>query len=367
MREHLKTEWRNFLASPPGARFLQCYERHQARNAPWLKPLMFFAGVFSFVIGFVLAFIPGPAILFFAISAALFACEYKPVAKSFDKVEVWGRKTWAKLRGRGSRKHSRMETTAGTLSEEERESLRAAAEASVKQRASQSEAAAAQPAAAAPEPVDMHQLEIPGSPASGAIEFGRSATTPAAAAGSIDMSKLQIPLNGTREIHAQAVAQASVEKYRTSAEPQPQPVAAELDNDPEPIPELQEPSGASPSQWSMHSAVPPREPESRGPEPLFSTQPGETPHFTSTKQGTGPDQPRVVAVVPHVSKPPIQRAGTMRIWAELTPPAAPDAMNKMKRVIQQSAKNDASVVMLAPPAIVGDHAARQQHRAAGHR
>ena len=90
--EQLYDSLTRLKASEPGERFLQCYQRHQAREAPWLKPLMFFAGVFSFVIGFVLAFIPGPAVMFFALSAALFACEYKPVANAFDKVEVWGRR-----------------------------------------------------------------------------------------------------------------------------------------------------------------------------------------------------------------------------------------------------------------------------------
>lgn len=375
MREHLKTEWRQFLASPPGARFLQCYERHQKRNAPWLKPLMFFAGVFSFVIGFVLAFIPGPAILFFAISAALFACEYRPVANAFDKVEVWGRGVWARFRGRRPRKQSRMETTAGTLSEEERETLRAAAEASIQQRL----AAASQPTAAAPGGVDMRNLQVPGAPPPpSAIEFNRPAPAPAAA-GPVDMSKLRIPLNGTREIHAQAVAQASVEKYRAGAEPQPaaaEPVDAYMENEVAPSDASQRqpdatPEQSSPSQWSVQSAVPPRRSERRGPEPLFSSQrdakAAQTPHFSSTKQGTGPDQPRVVAIVPHVSRPPMQRAGTMRIWAEVTKPSpTPDAVKNVKRVIQQSAKNDASVVTLAPPAIIGDRATRRHQRAAGH-
>jgi hypothetical protein len=183
------------------------------------------------------------------------------------------------------------------------------------------------------------------------------------------MSNLRVPLNGTREIHAQAVAQANVEKYRAHADAQPtaaQPVS-EVAQDAAFAPV--EAAKDSASQWSVQAVVPPRTSDNRGPQPLFGeTQPGkDAPHFSSTKQGTGPDQPRVVAIVPHVSRPPMPpRNGTMRIWAAVTTPSpAENTLQNVKRVIQQSAKNDASVVMLAPPAVISDRP--QQPRAAGHR
>lgn len=89
MLDGLKAEWWQFRSAPAGHRFLACYERHQAREAPWLKPILFFFAIFSLVIGLVLAFIPGPAILFFAIAAALLAAESKIVAMTFDRVECW--------------------------------------------------------------------------------------------------------------------------------------------------------------------------------------------------------------------------------------------------------------------------------------
>jgi hypothetical protein len=117
MLDGLKAEFRQLKDAPAGHRFIACYERHQAREAPWLKPILFFAAIFSLVIGVILAFIPGPAILFFAISAALLAAESRVVAAAFDNVECWCRERYAALRGRrGERKKRQARATTKALS-----------------------------------------------------------------------------------------------------------------------------------------------------------------------------------------------------------------------------------------------------------
>jgi hypothetical protein len=110
MMNGLKAEFRELKNAAAGRRFLACYERHQAREASWLKPLVFFAAIFSLVIGVVLAFIPGPAILFFAIAAALLAAESRFVATTFDKLECWARRTYKRLWSE-RKKHSARATT----------------------------------------------------------------------------------------------------------------------------------------------------------------------------------------------------------------------------------------------------------------
>jgi hypothetical protein len=52
----------------------------------------------SFAIGVVLAFIPGPAVVFFALSATLLATQSLRVARILDRTEVWLRSQRAKLR-----------------------------------------------------------------------------------------------------------------------------------------------------------------------------------------------------------------------------------------------------------------------------
>lgn len=107
MLNGLKAEFRQLKNAPAGHRFIACYERHQAREAPWLKPILYFAAIFSLVIGMILVFIPGPAILFFAIAGALLAAESRSVAAAFDNVECWCRSRYAALRGRSSGRKKR--------------------------------------------------------------------------------------------------------------------------------------------------------------------------------------------------------------------------------------------------------------------
>jgi hypothetical protein len=127
MFDRVKAEWRNLKRAPTGQRFVQCYERHQARDAPWLKPFLFFSAVFSFVIGLVLAFVPGPAILFFAISGALLAAESRAVATAFDRAELFVRNLFERFRAKRRTRQARAETRAGRIDHREASMLAAAA------------------------------------------------------------------------------------------------------------------------------------------------------------------------------------------------------------------------------------------------
>jgi hypothetical protein len=182
MFDKLKAEWCEFKAAPSGHRFVQCYERHQAREAPWLKPLMFFAAVFSLVIGVVLAFIPGPAILFFAIAGALLAAESRTVASAFDKFEEWGRARFSRLRM--SRKTRDARATTKALTPQAAAIIAAKAEQAQAEKAKQEARLRTEPEAPKPQP----------EPAPTAPEQKSEPTQEQhAPAAPVDMSKLHVP------------------------------------------------------------------------------------------------------------------------------------------------------------------------------
>jgi hypothetical protein len=107
MFDRLKTQWRQLEESRPGHRFRDRYERHQRdRNAPKLlwRIVRIGAAVALVLIGGVFMFIPGPAILFYALAGALLATDSLPVAKLLDWSEVkirqlwrWARQRWERL------------------------------------------------------------------------------------------------------------------------------------------------------------------------------------------------------------------------------------------------------------------------------
>ena len=418
MLNKIKAEWQDLKASPPGHRFAQCYERHQARDAPWLKPILFFAAIFSFVVGVVLVFIPGPAILFFLISGALLACESQPVAKGFDRVEIWMRKLFGKFKDSRAKRQSRAVTRAGRVEDYDMAVLRVAAEAAAREAPPQPAAAA--PAAAAPTapaptapaptaaPVDMSSLEVPGDAAPApVIDLSSLHAHDPSPAAPIDMSKLRVPLADTREIRAQAIAQANVIHYQaqhaemaqqTDAHEPHAAAPVDMSNlrvpgssgpfaNPGPIPPLP-PQDVAPAatasvaseapsapvvdirrvQMSMKAPAPRPEvaPASSAPQPIEAVAAEPQPHFASTKQGTGPDQPRPIvhAKASHIPAP--RTAGTMKIWtAEPTP--HPDVFQNVQRVIKQSSNTDGSVVLLAPPAIIGEKKKRSRPSIPGER
>jgi hypothetical protein len=102
----LKKELKRLKNHEPGERF-GAFHREQKHKPLWVKVLFFALAFVSFGIGVVLAFIPGPAVLFFALAGALLATQSRFVAEKLDKGEVWGRKTFASIRAWWRRKRQR--------------------------------------------------------------------------------------------------------------------------------------------------------------------------------------------------------------------------------------------------------------------
>jgi hypothetical protein len=82
---------------PPGERF-QTFHREQRNQSPAVKAAFLGAAVLSVGAGGVLTFVPGPAILFFGLAAALLAAQSLRVARWLDHGEVRARKAFAALR-----------------------------------------------------------------------------------------------------------------------------------------------------------------------------------------------------------------------------------------------------------------------------
>ena len=84
----MKTELAKLREAQPGERFTEFHRRMRRDSPSWMRPLYVGAALVSFVVGVVLAFIPGPAILFFALAAALMATQSRWLAAELDRAEV---------------------------------------------------------------------------------------------------------------------------------------------------------------------------------------------------------------------------------------------------------------------------------------
>lgn len=113
MFDRLHTQWRQLKASRPGHRFRDRYERnrhsHDKLKLVWRVVRVALAAVLT-AIGVLLVFIPGPAILFFALAGALLATDSLPLAKVLDWTEVRARQLGAKIR-----RHWRRLPTSGRI------------------------------------------------------------------------------------------------------------------------------------------------------------------------------------------------------------------------------------------------------------
>lgn len=113
MFENIKATLRRLGKHEPGERF-GAFHREQRKKPFWVK-LAFFALAFvSTAVGVVLAFIPGPAILFFMLSGALLSTQSRFVAEKLDKGEVWGRRAFASVRAWWRRKRGRRDAARKT-------------------------------------------------------------------------------------------------------------------------------------------------------------------------------------------------------------------------------------------------------------
>src|SRR3954452_13135603 len=101
MLERAKRTWRELKGSPAGHRFEMHHRRERERrggSSPPRRAISLVAAIAALVIGIVLVFIPGPAILFFAVAAALLATQSLAVARALDWMELEGRAAWRALR-----------------------------------------------------------------------------------------------------------------------------------------------------------------------------------------------------------------------------------------------------------------------------
>jgi hypothetical protein len=95
----IRESWEGLKAQAPGERF-EWFHQRQSTKGLGAKVLYVVLAVVFFGVGVVLAFIPGPAVLFFALSAALVGAQSLWVARLLDRGEVKGRRAWESLRAR---------------------------------------------------------------------------------------------------------------------------------------------------------------------------------------------------------------------------------------------------------------------------
>jgi hypothetical protein len=110
MWSDLKQSWRTLERGAPGRRFRQRYAEAQRRlGVPlWHRVLRMVVAGLLVVVGVVFVFMPGPAIIFFALAGALVATESHAVARALDGGEVRVR-GWSRRRLRDWRRGSWLE------------------------------------------------------------------------------------------------------------------------------------------------------------------------------------------------------------------------------------------------------------------
>ena len=90
MLPKVKKNLRTMKSDRPGHRFRNQHKRAAADGASngWERALFIGGAVVSFAIGVVLVVLPGPAFVFFIISGALLASQWRPVAVLMDHLEL---------------------------------------------------------------------------------------------------------------------------------------------------------------------------------------------------------------------------------------------------------------------------------------
>ena len=107
MLDRLKAQWQQLQASRPGHRFRDRYERHKRDRSGaklFWRIVRVAAAAVLVCIGAFFMFVPGPAILFYALAGALLSTDSLPVAKALDWCEVkgrrlgrWGQQRWRQM------------------------------------------------------------------------------------------------------------------------------------------------------------------------------------------------------------------------------------------------------------------------------
>lgn len=113
----IQRRWKELAGGRPGSRFQRRFENrsHSGRNPGWQRVLNIVLALACFVVGVILVFVPGPAILFFIMGGGLLATESLLVASLLDASELrlrklvrWVRRHWLRLSAVGK-------TTVGSL------------------------------------------------------------------------------------------------------------------------------------------------------------------------------------------------------------------------------------------------------------
>jgi hypothetical protein len=101
MKEKARQTWEEMKDDPPGQRFQHHHRRRQAEKTREgkLKRWALVAGLT--LVGIVLMFIPGPAVVLFGLAAALLAEDSLRIAKALDWLELriravvkWSERVW---------------------------------------------------------------------------------------------------------------------------------------------------------------------------------------------------------------------------------------------------------------------------------
>jgi hypothetical protein len=105
MFHRLQAQWQELRHWPPGERFARFHRKHRESGSRWTKVLLVLAALASFAIGVVLAFIPGPAFVFFGLAGGLMATQSSWVATRLDRTELRIRRglRWLKAKRAGRR------------------------------------------------------------------------------------------------------------------------------------------------------------------------------------------------------------------------------------------------------------------------
>ena len=97
MLTHMKARWSELKGYAPGERFEKFHLAEQQRSR-WVHFVYVGLAIALLPVGVLFAFIPGPAVLFFGLSAALFATQSRWLARLLDRAELGLRHAWQATR-----------------------------------------------------------------------------------------------------------------------------------------------------------------------------------------------------------------------------------------------------------------------------
>jgi hypothetical protein len=104
----------DLLAGRAGRRFQHFHNAHKAKRVGWARCLTWLAILVSLIVGVVLVFIPGPAVVFFAFAAALTSTQSLSLARKLDRSELYTRAVWRKHQRRRRERHAQRARQAST-------------------------------------------------------------------------------------------------------------------------------------------------------------------------------------------------------------------------------------------------------------